>query len=165
MKAQCMVSVADLDEEQIQDICEVAARDADDGELIQISNFLFKKGFTFGGTQLACEKAVALAPEAKCLQARVIRSRSSVRPRGLTNSVSFACVAPGLTGRDDAHTQTLHMLLFLEPTTHRSVPHAPDGDGQGLGNLLLTVSIRPSPLALFSFLFFFFFSSPLLIFF
>ena len=66
--------MADLDEEQIQDICEVAARDADDGELIQISNFLFKKGFTFGGTQLACEKAMALAPEAKCLQARVIRS-------------------------------------------------------------------------------------------
>mmetsp|Transcript_8159 Transcript_8159/g.22982 ORF Transcript_8159/g.22982 Transcript_8159/m.22982 type:complete len:495 (-) Transcript_8159:97-1581(-) len=73
-KPQAMLSVAGLDEKKVTKLCEQAIKKAGAGSVCQVSNYLFQKGYTIGGTKAAVEECQQLAEKAKALQARLIKA-------------------------------------------------------------------------------------------
>mmetsp|Transcript_60567 Transcript_60567/g.177634 ORF Transcript_60567/g.177634 Transcript_60567/m.177634 type:complete len:493 (-) Transcript_60567:69-1547(-) len=71
---QAMLSVAGLDEKKLLKFCEEALRGGGPDEVCQISNYLFTKGYTVGGTKAAVERCRALCENGKALQARLIKA-------------------------------------------------------------------------------------------
>jgi [acyl-carrier-protein] S-malonyltransferase len=60
-----MVSVLGLEREQVEVLCRQAAG----GELLQIANYLCPGNLVVSGTKAACDRAVALAPQAGAMKA------------------------------------------------------------------------------------------------
>mmetsp|Transcript_12781 Transcript_12781/g.40311 ORF Transcript_12781/g.40311 Transcript_12781/m.40311 type:complete len:192 (-) Transcript_12781:110-685(-) len=71
---QAMLSVAGLEFARLQGLCaQVKLKRPAAGEVCQIANYLFQKGFTVTGTRDAVEDCQKLATGAKALQARLIK--------------------------------------------------------------------------------------------
>lgn len=68
---QGMISVAGLEEKQLKDLC---AKTKSGGEVLQIANFLFPKGFSVAGTMSAVQRLEPAAKEAGALQAKVLKT-------------------------------------------------------------------------------------------
>merc|ERR1712039_550109 len=79
------LSIAGIDEAKLQKLCkeaiEAAEADGHDMEVCQVSNIMFKKGFTVGGTKNAIAKCQKLATDAKALQIKIVANQ------GATNTV------------------------------------------------------------------------------
>jgi len=67
-------SVAGLTEKKVMDICRTASEAAGDGEFCVITNVLFDKGYTIGGTVAAVEHSEKLCKKAKAMQARLLKA-------------------------------------------------------------------------------------------
>lgn len=72
-----MCSVAGLQEKKVAEICKAASDEAGPGEICVISNFLFDKGFTLGGTLAAVEHSEKLCKKAKAMQARLLKAHGA----------------------------------------------------------------------------------------
>lgn len=72
---QAMVSIAGLTEEVVAELCERAKQAAPgEGEVCQIANVLFKKGFACAGTRPAVERLREAAEKEKAMQAKLIKT-------------------------------------------------------------------------------------------
>jgi len=69
-RPQATLSVVGLEDAKLATVCQQAQEAAGDGEICEISGYLFHKGHTVGGSKIAIEKCQALAKKAKALQAR-----------------------------------------------------------------------------------------------
>lgn len=72
-KKQLMLSVAGLDKEKLEPLCQEAAS-KEDGGVCQIANCLFPGGFSVGGTEEAVNTLKDLAEKAGALQAKVLKT-------------------------------------------------------------------------------------------
>lgn len=70
-RPQAMLSVAGLEQQQLEDICKQQAKG---GEVCQIANILFPKGFSCAGTAPAIMKLKEAAEKAGALQARLLKT-------------------------------------------------------------------------------------------
>jgi len=70
VERQAMLSVAGLDQEVVERLCRECAK----GQICQISNHLFPKGFTVGGVEAAIKAMEQKAKEAGALQAKILRT-------------------------------------------------------------------------------------------
>eukprot|EP00933_Yihiella_yeosuensis_P033485 TRINITY_DN27190_c0_g1_i1.p1 TRINITY_DN27190_c0_g1~~TRINITY_DN27190_c0_g1_i1.p1 ORF type:complete len:486 (-),score=125.14 TRINITY_DN27190_c0_g1_i1:75-1532(-) len=70
-RPQAMLSVAGLDQAKLEKLC---AEFATDGEVCQIANVLFPKGFSCAGTKTAIEKLQTAAPAAGAIQAKMLKT-------------------------------------------------------------------------------------------
>merc|ERR1712232_665807 len=73
-RPQAMLSVAGLDEKKLVKLCADAVKKTSEDSVCQISNYVFQKGFTVGGTKEAVEECQKMAEKAKALQARLIKA-------------------------------------------------------------------------------------------
>jgi len=71
MTPQAMVSIAGLEQDVVEKLC---AEQAVKGEVCQISNFLFPKGFSCGGTKKAIDKLQKAAVDAGAMQAKLLKT-------------------------------------------------------------------------------------------
>jgi [acyl-carrier-protein] S-malonyltransferase len=72
-RAGAMCSVAGLAEKKVLEVCKNASEAAGPDEFCTITNFLFEKGCTIGGTQAAVEHSEKLCKKAKAMQARLLK--------------------------------------------------------------------------------------------
>jgi len=70
-RPQAMMSVAGLDQQTLEKICR---EQATDGEVCQIANVLFPKGFSCAGTEAAINKLKDAAEKAGALQAKMLKT-------------------------------------------------------------------------------------------
>jgi len=70
-RPQAMMSVAGLDQQTLEKICR---EQATDGEVCQIANVLFPKGFSCAGTEAAIHKLKDAAENAGALQAKMLKT-------------------------------------------------------------------------------------------
>merc|ERR1712039_920115 len=68
---QAMVSVAGLEQEVLEKLCKAEAKD---GEVCQIANILFPKGFSCSGTAIAINKLKDAAEKAGAMQAKLLKT-------------------------------------------------------------------------------------------
>mmetsp|Transcript_79683 Transcript_79683/g.139007 ORF Transcript_79683/g.139007 Transcript_79683/m.139007 type:complete len:493 (+) Transcript_79683:83-1561(+) len=74
VKPQAMCSIAGLQEKKVLKICDDARKKIGGDAVCQISNYLFDKGYTVGGTKDAVEECEKLCKAAKAMQARLIKA-------------------------------------------------------------------------------------------
>jgi len=70
-RPQAMMSVAGLDQQTLEKICK---EQATDGEVCQIANVLFPKGFSCAGTEAAIHRLKDAAEKAGALQAKMLKT-------------------------------------------------------------------------------------------
>lgn len=73
-KKQCMLSVAGIEIEELQELCNQARAQEGEGAVCQISNFLFPAGASVGGTEKAIIALKKLAENAGALQAKILKT-------------------------------------------------------------------------------------------
>lgn len=72
--AQAMISIAGLDGKVLEALCKEAASKAGNGEVCQVANSLFPKGYACAGTQKAVDCLKGLAEKKGALQAKLLKT-------------------------------------------------------------------------------------------
>jgi len=73
-KRQLMLSVVGLEEEKVKALCDEARAKEGSSAVCGISNYLFPKGYSVGGTEVAIKELEGLATKASALQVKVLKT-------------------------------------------------------------------------------------------
>ncbi|CAE7511799.1 Mcat [Symbiodinium pilosum] len=98
-RPQAMVSIAGLAEDVVTELCKRAVTASGEGEVCQIANVLFKKGFACAGTKAAIDKLKEAAEKEKAMQAKLIKTSGGfhtdlMKPAAKTLDDALASIAP-----------------------------------------------------------------------
>lgn len=74
LRSQAMISCAGIDEAKIETYCAQAVKESGEGEVCQVSNHLFPKGVSIGGTAAAVQRCFELCEGGGAMQVKMLKT-------------------------------------------------------------------------------------------
>jgi len=137
MSEQSMISIAGLERSVLDGLCKKAREAAGPGEVSQVANCLFPKGFACAGTKSAIAKLEKLAMDASALQAKLLKTSggfhtSLMLPAKERLEVALATLAPKF--------RSPRCDIYLNVTAGKT---AAGSDPSGIAKLLAEQLVSP----------------------